>query len=336
MEELITGLINPQAYPHQTKEISKIITAISLVFLTGDFAYKICKPVNFGFLDFSTLEKRKKSCEDEITFNSLISPELYLGLSTINQEESGKITINGKGKVIEYAVKMKQMNPHATMNNLLTEKKVTTENITKLAKLIHQFHQKAPEDDEIRSYGKFETVKFNWDENFQQTEKYKDLLIPSKIFSNIQQKIESFLENNRKLLNQRVHKNKIKHCHGDFHSSNVFIDTNKIHIFDGIVFNKRFPCSDVIAEIAFMAMDLDYHQQDSLAKTFIDEYKELSNDEDIPKLLDFYKCYRAYIRGKIACFTSDDPNLTPVEKEKTKQTAQQYFQLAEKYAQRLL
>ncbi|MBI2102510.1 gluconokinase [Candidatus Woesearchaeota archaeon] len=336
MEEVISALRTPKAYPHRTTEVKKITTAISHVFLTGDYAYKLCKPVNFGFLDFSNLEKRKKSCEDEIAFNSLISPELYLGLSTINQDESGKITIDGKGNIIEYAVKMKQMDPESTMNNLLRDQKVTTENIVQLAKQIHQFHQKAPEDEEIRSYGKFETVKFNWDENFQQTEKYKDVLIPTETFTNIQQKIHSFLGKKQELINLRVQKKKIKHCHGDFYSSNVFINDDKIHIFDGIVFNKRFPCSDIIAEIAFMAMDLDYHKQESLAKTFIEEYQKLSGDNDIPKLIDFYKCYRAYIRGKIACFTYDDPNLSTEEKEKTKQTAQEYFQLAERYAQHFL
>src|SRR3989344_8176438 len=322
--EIIGALENPSAYAHAAESIQRIITGVSVVFLTGDFAYKFNKPLNLGFLDFSTLEKRKDQCETEIKYNSLISPHLYESLITINQDESGKITIDGKGKIIEYAVKMKQMDPESTMNNLLRDKKVTTENILQLAKQIHKFHQKAPEDEEIRSYGKFETAKFNWNENFQQTEKYKDVLIPTETFTNVQQKIYSFLGKKQELINLRVQKKKIKHCHGDFHSSNVFINDDNIHIFDGIVFNKRFPCSDVIAEIAFMAMDLDYHKQESLAKVFIDEYQKLSNDEDVPPLLDFYKCYRAYIRGKIACFTYDDPNLNREEKDKTKQTAQEY------------
>src|SRR3989344_3023106 len=223
---ILSYLEKPEAYPHKITSITKIITAVSVVFLTGDVAYKFNKPLNLGFLDFSTLEKRKDQCEKEIRINSLISPELYLGLSTINQDKSGKITIDGKGKIIEYAVKMKQMDPESTMNNLLRDKKVTTENILQLAKQIHKFHQKAPEDEEIRSYGKFETVKFNWNENFQQTEKYKDVLIPTETFTNVQQKIYSFLERKQDFINQRVRKNKIKHCHGDFHSGNVFIDNN--------------------------------------------------------------------------------------------------------------
>jgi hypothetical protein len=112
----------------------------------------------------------------------------------------------------------------------------------------------------------------------------------------------------------------------------VFV-TPEIYIFDGIVFNKRFPCSDVIAEISFMAMDLDFHGRKDLAEVFVQEYQRLSNDKDIPELLDFYKCYRAYIRGKINCFTSEDVNLTAKEKEKTINDARKYFQLARSYAE---
>ncbi len=335
LQEIIKALQKSESYVHPAGDIKPIITAVSIVFLTGDFAYKINKPMNLGFLDFSTLERRKEQCEKEVKYNSLISPELYLGVVPITQTGDGKILVNGSGKIIEYAVKMKQMNPEATMNNILKEKKITTQNAKELAKTIHQFHLKAPANEEISTFGKFDSVKFNWDENFLQTEKYKDKLIQTKLFSLIQEKINNFLTKNRDLIEQRVSKDKIKHCHGDFHSGNVFFHEGKPLVFDGIVFNQRFPCSDVIAEIAFMAMDLDFHKQESLAKTFINEYQRLSNDEDIAKLLDFYKCYRAYIRGKIACFTYDDANLSLVEKEKTKQTAGKYFELAKEYAERL-
>ncbi len=335
MQEIIKALQQAESYPHPVKDIKPIITAVSIVFLTGDFAYKINKPMNLGFLDFSTLEKRKDQCEKEVKYNSLISPQLYLGLSTINQDQSGKISIDGKGKIIECAVKMKQMNPQATMNNLLKEDKITKNNIKELARTIHQFHLKAPASEEISTFGKFDSVKFNWDENFQQTEKYKDKLIETKSFSQIQERVNNFLAKNKNLIEQRVSRDKIKHCHGDFHSGNVFFEKDKPIVFDGIVFNQRFPCSDVIAEIAFMAMDLDFHQQQKLSTTFIKEYQQLSGDEDIAKLLDFYKCYRAYIRGKIAGFTYDDTNLSVVEKEKTRQTAEKYFELARMYAERL-
>lgn len=335
VSEIIAGLEKPSAYSHPSGNIQRIITGVSVVFLTGSFAYKFNKPLNLGFLDFSTLEKRKEQCEKEVRYNSLVSPELYLGVAAITRNSEGSISIGGPGEVIEYAVKMKQLDHNSTMSDLLKENKVTAEHISALAAKIFEFHQKAITDEETASFGSVESIQFNWEENFQQTERYKEKIIPEKDFLFMQAKINRFVPKNKNLFAQRVEKSKIKHCHGDFHSANVFIMPEEIYIFDGIVFNKRFPCSDVIAEIAFMAMDLDYHRKEELAQLFIEEYRRLSTDEDIPKLLDFYKCYRAYIRGKINCFTSDDANLTTEEKHRTITDAQKYFQLAKYYAELL-
>lgn len=333
VSEIIAGLEKPSAYSHPSANIQRIITGVSVVFLTGSFAYKFNKPLNLGFLDFSTLEKRKEQCEKEISYNSLVSPELYLGVAAITRNSEGSIFINGPGEIIEYAVKMKQLDPNSTMSDLLKENKVTPEHLSALAAKIFSFHQKALTNEEISSFGSVKSIRFNWDENFQQTEKYKPAIIKLEDFEFIQRKINNFIQSHQRLFEKRVTLGKIKRCHGDFHSANVFITSAGPLIFDGIVFNQRFPCSDVIAEIAFMAMDLDFHRKEKLAQLFIEEYQKLSNDEDTPKLLDFYKCYRAYIRGKINCFTSDDANLSSEEKSKAIKGAQEYFHLAKRYAQ---
>jgi len=332
--EIIGALENPSAYAHAAESIQRIITGVSVVFLTGDFAYKFNKPLNLGFLDFSTLEKRKDQCEKEFRYNSLISPDLYMGVSTINKDDKGNIYVDGQGEVIEYAVRMKQLDPSLIMSELLVKNKIFAVHLQKLAHKIFDFHQRAIADAETASFGSVEMIQFNWNENFEQTEKYKQKIIPENDFSFMRQKINTFIAKNKELFAKRVAQGKIKHCHGDFHSANVFV-TPEIYIFDGIVFNKRFPCSDVIAEVAFMSMDLNFHGKKELAEVFVKEYQRLSNDKDIPKLLDFYKCYRAYIRGKINCFTSEDSNLTTEEKEKTINGAKKYFQLAKNYAELL-
>lgn len=333
--EIITGLENPSAYGHPTDSIQRIITGVSVVFLTGEIAYKFNKPLNLGFLDFSTLEKRKNQCEKELKYNSLISPELYLKVVAITKDHQGKISIDGAGETIEYAVKMKQIRPNATMDSLLQKNQVTAQHIQKIASKIYAFHQKALVDAETASFGNVESIQFNWDENFQQTKKYENTFIPSQEVMFIQDKVNNFIQKNKNLFESRVQTRKIKHCHGDFHSANVFVTPIEIYIFDGIVFNKRFPCSDVIAEIAFMAMDLDFHGRKDLAEVLVKEYQKLSNDIDIPRLLDFYKCYRAYIRGKINCFTFEDTNLMAAEKEKILSNGKKYFQQAKAYAELL-
>ncbi|NQV91093.1 gluconokinase [Candidatus Woesearchaeota archaeon] len=329
------ALQKQETYPHDIEEVKVITTAVSIVFLTGEIVYKINKPMNLGFLDFSSLEKRKDQCEKEVVHNSLISPRIYLGVSAITKEFDGSLKVDGKGEVVEYAVRMNQVDPESTMDKRLAAEKVTEENIKVLAKKIYDFHQIAPMGEDINEFGSVETIQFNWNENFEQTQSYKDLLISSEDFSFTQQKVNAFIENNRGLFESRITKNKIKHCHGDFHPSNVFMTNEDSQIFDGIVFNKRFPCSDVIAEIAFMTMDLDFHGQDELAKIFLQEYISLSNDGDIKTLIDFYNCYRSYIRGKISAFTYDDQNISIEEKEEMKQKAEKYFNLSKHYAGRL-
>src|SRR3989344_4967923 len=306
---ILHALQQPAAYSHPVKNTKTIITAVSAVFLTGEYAYKINKPLNLGFLDFSTLEKRKDQCEKEVKYNSLISPELYLGTVRITKNTNGAITVNGDGKIIEYGIKMKQVDPDATMNNLLAKNLITMKHIQELAKKIFQFHHIAPTSQEISGFGRIDMIQFNWNENFEQTEKYKPAIVSQVDFEFIQQKINKFIQQNKELFEKRIAKNKIKHCHGDFHSANIFI-----------------------AENAFMAMDLDFHNKQELSELFIKEYQRLSDDEDIPTLLNFYKCYRAYIRAKINCFTYDDQNLNDDEKRNANEKAQQYFTLARDYA----
>ncbi len=335
LKDIIDALEKPLAYPHSTANIKRIITGASAVFLTGTKAYKLNKPVNFGFLDFSTLEKRKDQCEKEYRYNSRISPGLYLGVVAITKDELGKITLGGPGKVIEYAVMMNQLDPSFIMSDLLKQGKVSRMHLHDIADKIFSFHQQAHTDAEISSFGSLKSIRFNWDENFEQTEKYRQSIISGKDFQSMQTKINEFIEKNKELFDKRANGGKIKHCHGDFHSANVFITPDGIYIFDGIVFNQRFPCSDIIAEIAFMAMDLEFHGRKDLAEAFISRYQELSRDGDIPHLLDFYKCYRAYIRAKINCFTSEDNNLTEEERNGAVSSARQYFLLAKDYADKL-
>lgn len=146
--------------------------------------------------------------------------------------------------------------------------------------------------------------------------------------------IEKFIQINSKLFEKRIQENKIRECHGDLHSENIFI-TDKIFIFDALEFNKRFSCSDVAAEVGFLAMDLDLHSREDLSKFFVEKYIEYSQDTDLPKLLSFYKCYRAYVRGKINSFKLNDKNISKDDKASAKKIAQKYFDLAYKCAKEM-
>jgi uncharacterized protein len=331
-KSVVEALLSPEAYPEDPGTIELIQTHISFVFLTKNFVYKVKKSVNFGFLDFSTLEKRRFFCEKELELNRRLCAEIYLEVVPINKSEV--IKINGRGETVEYALKMVRLPQEKIMTVLLKEKKVDDKTIDKLAKTIANFHSKAQTGSEINGYGSLEIIKTNWDENFSQTQKYINQTIPTALYQYIQNKVNAFMENNKDLFENRIKNNKIRDCHGDLHSGNIFI-TDKICIFDAIEFNDRFRYSDVASDMAFLAMDLDFQQRPELSDYFIKRYIAYSEDRQLTKLLPFYKCYRAYVRGKVISFKLDDPQICSEEQMAATKEAQAYFKLSADYAQKL-
>ena len=331
-KQVVEALMKPEAYEQDPGQIELIQTHISFVFITKNFVYKVKKAVNFGFLDFSTLEKRRFFCEKELELNRRLCPDMYLEVDPINK--SNIIKIKGKGETVEYALKMKRLPQERIMTNLLKENKVDDKTIDEIAKIIAQFHSKAQTSSEISQYGSLKIVKTNWDENFSQTLKFISKTIFQTDFHFIQATINNFMEKSKPLFESRIKENRIRDCHGDIHSGNIFI-TDKIYIFDAIEFNDRFRYSDVAADVAFLAMDLDYQQRPVLSNYFIERYITYSKDQQLKQLLPFYKCYRAYVRGKVISFKLDDPHVTSAEKESATKEAQAYFKLAADYAKNL-
>jgi aminoglycoside phosphotransferase family enzyme len=326
------ALLKPDAYTEDPGKIELIQTHISLVFLTNNYVYKVKKAVNFGFLDFSTLQKRRFFCEKELELNRRLCPDIYLGVVPINK--SAAIKIEGSGETVEYALKMKRLPQERIMTLLLKEGKVDKQTIDDIASIVAQFHSKAKSSPEINQFGSLKIIKTNWDENFAQTTKYLNQTIPQPEFQFLQTKINDFMEKNKSLFEKRMAEKRIRDCHGDLHSGNIFI-TDKICIFDAIEFNDRFRYSDVTADVAFLAMDLDFQQRSDLARHFIDRYIAYSQDQQLLQLLPFYKCYRAYVRGKVISFKLDDHNITSQEKASATKEAQAYFKLAAEYAKSL-
>src|SRR5665647_325828 len=331
-KQIVEAMLTPEAYSQDPGKIELIQTHISFVFLTKNFVYKIKKAVNFGFLDFSTLDKRHLFCEKELELNKRLCPEIYLEVVPI--KKSRIIKIDGEGETIEYALKMKRLPQERIMTVLLKENKVDKKTIDTIAQIVAQFHSRAQTNPEINPFGSLKIVKTNWDENFSQTTKYVNQTIPQIEFQFIQTKINTFLGENKALFESRINGHRIRDCHGNLHSGNIFI-TDKICIFDAIEFNDRFRYSDVAADVAFLSMDLDFQQRSDLANYFIERYLSYSKDKQLPQLLAFYKCYRAYVRGKVISFRIDDPNITPVEKISATKEADAYFKLAAEYAKGL-
>ena len=329
LSSLVQALLDPNVYPHSPHSVQLVQTQMSLLFLTGEHVYKVKKPVDLGYLDYTTLEKRKFFCDQELKLNRRLSPDVYLEVVPIVQR-SDKILLGGNGDVIEYAVKMRQLPAERMMDVLLSKNQVSEEMVRQVAEKVAGFHQHAETNEEISSYGRLSTILTNTEENFVQTEKYIGVSISPKQYQGIKAYTDAFTEQNASLFEKRVKEGKIRDCHGDLHSAHIcFIDG--ISIYDCIEFNDRFRYCDVAAEVAFLAMDLDYYGHPSLSKDFTDGYVKTSKDEELPKLLNFYKCYRAYVRGKVGSFKLDDPLIPEKEKSMALATAKRYFELAESY-----
>ncbi len=326
---LVQALLKPEIYPHNPKKVELVQTQMSFLFLTGDYVYKIKKPVDLGYLDYTTLEKRRFFCQQEIELNRRLCPEIYLEVVPIVSSQ-GQIRLGGEGQAIEYAVKMKQLPEERMMDRLLPQDKVKEEMVVRVAEKLAAFHDKAKTSPEINTYGKLDAIIVNTEENFIQTEKYVDISIPSLKYHNIKAYNNDFIKTNAPLFNKRIKDGRIRDCHGDLHAAHVCL-SNGIYIYDCIEFNDRFRYGDVASEVAFLAMDLDRFQRADLSRAFVTAYVRLSQDKELLQLLNFYKCYRAYVRGKVANFMLDDPHISEKEKTSALAAARSYFELAESY-----
>jgi aminoglycoside phosphotransferase family enzyme len=329
LSELVQALLEPAAYPVPPQQIEMAQTQMSFIFFAGDYVYKVKKPVNLGYLDYTTLEKRQLFCRKEVELNQRLCPDAYLGTVAIT-ENKGDIRIEGGGNIIEYAVKMRRLPQDLMLDMMLKQDRVLPDMLTMVAEKLARFHDKAATNDAISTVGGLETVIFNTEENFSQTEKYFGVTINQPQFEHIKAYTRKFIEDNSSLFNKRVADRRIRDCHGDLHSAHICL-TPAICIYDCIEFNDRFRYCDVASEIAFLAMDLDHFGRTDLSKAFVDDYIEFSGDKDIRLLLNFYKCYRAYVRGKVNSFKLDDPLVPEAEKQEVMATARSYFELAESY-----
>ena len=326
---LINSLLKPQAYPDRTKSVHLKQTHISFLFFTDTFVYKIKKPVDFGFLNFTTLDRRRFYCDEEVRLNRRLCPDIYLGVVEVRESPAG-IIIDGEGRIVDYAVKMKKLPEERMLARLLTEGKVTDADMQRIGRTIADFHLNIERNEEIDSYGNIENIRRNWDENLQQLSAFTDITLSMDDIGIIRNWLDNYLNQHRTLFTNRVSEGFIRECDGDIHTENICL-TDTVYIFVCIEFNKRFRYSDTAADIAFLLMDLDYHGKSFFASTLLDEYMTATGDHELPAVVDFYKVYRAVVRGKVESFRLFDENIPSGEKAAARDRAIRYFRLARGY-----
>jgi hypothetical protein len=332
--QLIETMKMVNFYPHNPAEVELIETHISYVFIAGELVYKVKKPVKFDFLDFTSLEKRKFYCEEELRLNKRLAPNTYLDVVAISRDSQGNIIL-GKGvEIIDYAVRMKKLPADRMLKNLLVQGLVDEKIMDNLAGKIAAFHLQAQTGGHIDKMGDIENIRNNNKENFSETINYINVTIPGYQYTFIKDYTENFLTEKKALLEKRVTDHKIRDGHGDLHLEHICV-ADEIIIFDCIEFNERFRCGDVAEDVAFLTMDLDFNGYPQHADIFIESYIKHSGDTDLSALLNFYRCYYAYVRGKVISFRLDQEELQEFERGQITKNAARYFDLAYTYATRL-
>jgi uncharacterized protein len=296
---IVIALSNPTIYPHAVDRVELVETHISWVFLAGERVYKVKKPVDLGFLDFTTLERRRFFCEEEVRLNRRLTHGVYLEVVELNGHDA--LTFGGRGPTREVAVMMRRLPGDRMLDDLIRRKSLEPELVDALGRIVAAFHATAPTGGEIDRLGGLSTVRANWDENFEQTAALPPTVLPDEWRQALRAWVGAFLEREARRFEARVAAGRSRDCHGDLQAQHVCC-TEPIQIFDCIEFNSRFRYGDVAGEIAFLAMDLDRLGRPDLALRFLNAYLETSADYEAIPLLDFYRAYRAFVRGKVLGF----------------------------------
>jgi aminoglycoside phosphotransferase family enzyme/predicted kinase len=330
--DLVQSLLQPGAYPagERPARVALVETHISWLFFTGRFVYKVKKPVDYGFLDFTTLEKRRFFCLQELRLNQRLSPDVYLGVVEISGE-AGRCAVGGPGPAVEYAVKMRQLPADRWLSGLLTRGEASPALMRRIAQRIAAFHAAAGAAEPAGRVGGIDTVRVNTQENFAQTREYVGVTVTAEAYNRVQAYTEAFLDVRAARFARREHEGRIRDCHGDLHADQICAEDG-IAFIDCIEFNERFRYSDVAADIAFPAMDVDYYARPDLSAELVREYVAASGDPGVLDVLDFYKCYRAFTRGKVRGFRLRQPGLAEAERRAVVDRASRYFDLASAYA----
>lgn len=329
---LIKNLQIPTIYNHPVKNFKVLETHISWVILTGEYAYKIKKPVDFGFLNYSTLEKRKFYCQEEIRLNQFLTPELYCEVVKITGDLATP-QINGSGATIEYAVKMREFSQENLFSELQKRKQLDSDLVDKLALQIAEFHLKTPVADKNSELGTPQHVHAPVVQNFDQILPLLTEASDKELLDKLQTWSETQFKKHHNIFQQRKDQGFIRDCHGDLHLGNIILYNHKPLLFDRIEFNEDFRWTDVIADIAFLAMDLEEHKEFALAKILLNSYFGATTDYQGLMILPYYQVYRAIVRAKISLFHAQQSNLSVKEQQALWQKYRDFMQLAETYTQ---
>ena len=340
---LARELLDPRAYPHRPPEVELIETHISLVLLAGERVYKLKKTITLPFLDYGTLELRRFFCEEEVRLNRRLAPQVYLGVVPVVRAADGRLRVGGEGEVVEWAVEMARLGEENQLARMLERGQVDNALMNALASKLARFHSDAATGRGVDEHGSPAAIVSNVEQNFDELRPFvahPDVdgngglvtdggppTLSSAQHVLLRMRARSYIAKHRDLLQRRVTEGRIREGHGDLHAGNVCVERGQVVIYDCIEFAPRFRCLDVACDLAFLLMDLDARELSGFSGYLAKRYAELAGDPELFQLLDFYKGYRAVVRGKVTALGAAAAS-DPSRREDLRRESMRYLQLA--------
>jgi aminoglycoside phosphotransferase family enzyme/predicted kinase len=318
LDRLLKALSDPAAYPDAAGPVELRQTHVSAVFLAGRFAYKVKKPVSFGFLDFSTPERRLHFCREEVRLNRRLAPKVYLGVVPVTRDGSA-LRMGGGGEPVEWAVKMFRLPDEASLGRRLEAGAAGAPLLEALGRRLAAFHAAAPGGERVAAFGRFGVVAGNARENFEQSAPLVGVTLSRAVFDRLRERTEEYLERLRPLIAARAGRGAPRDGHGDLRLDHVYVFPDRrppddLVVIDCIEFSERFRCADPVADLAFLAMDLAFHGRRDLAAELTRSYLRAAGDDEGAALLPFYMAYRAAVRGKVEGLELAEPEVGRAER----------------------
>lgn len=332
LPKYISSLLHADVYDHAIEHIQLLETHISWVILTGHYAYKIKKPVNFGFLDFSTLEKRHFYCNEELRLNSRLASAIYLEVIPITGSKEHP-TFAGSGEIIDYAIKMVEFPQDMQLDRMLDASMLQQKHIETLAAMVAEFHQQTAVANKDINYGSPEQIYRPIKENFIQLQKLLNDDTASAQLNALETWSQATFKRLKPIFAQRKDDGFIRECHGDLHLRNLVFINEKPVAFDCIEFDPGLRWIDSISDLAFLVMDLQSRQQAGFAQRLLNTYLEKTGDYAATQVLGFYLMYRAIVRAKVEAIRASQMTNDPKEQDKAKKACSGYLNLAQSYLQ---
>jgi aminoglycoside phosphotransferase family enzyme/predicted kinase len=330
----VRALLLPSTYEHPVPEARLIQTHISWVVLAGEHAYKLKKPLDLGFLDFRSLETRKRMCAEEVRLNSRTCSTLYYGTVSISRE-GGRYRIGGPGEVVDYAVHMRRLPPERVLANLLDAGAVTYAMAGRLVWKVARFHASAAGGKRVREAGGYATMVQNWESNLEDISHLVGRTLSPAQFNAIHSYADSFLSEEQALLLAREKEGRVRDGHGDLRADAIAFDGGSpdgVCIFDCLEFDARLRCSDTGLDIAFLAMDLERRGHGEMADVILSLYTAAAADKTLPLVMNLFRSYRAVVRGKVAGILMAQEDVPPEQRRAAEVEARQHFELADAYS----